>query len=234
VTLPGALVVDFDGTVCLHDVGVCLLEEFGGRKWRDLGRAYDRGELTMRQLIVAENASLSGTREEMLAFVLYHCRLDPSFAGFARWAAAQDLPMTIVSDGSAFHIAPMLASAGIDGIEVVTNDHRFGPDGRSAGLAFPNGHPECVGCGTCKMRAVLEARERHGTIAFIGDGASDRFGALYSDVVFAKHDLPRYCDEHGVPYRPWTHFGDVRASLGSDEPFPGPVAPETCPGWTVP
>jgi 2-hydroxy-3-keto-5-methylthiopentenyl-1-phosphate phosphatase len=233
VTLPGALVVDFDGTVCLHDVGVCLGEEFGGRGWSELGEAYDRGELTMRQLIVAENTSLSGTREEMLAFVLSHCPLDPTFAGFAQWAAAQRLPITIVSDGSAFHIAPMLIAAGIDGIRIVTNDHRFGPDGQSAGLAFPNAHPECVGCGTCKMRAVMEARERHGTVAFVGDGASDRFGALYSDVVFAKDDLPRYCDEHGVPYRAWTDFDDVRTSLGSDEPFPGAVAPTRCPGWTA-
>jgi 2-hydroxy-3-keto-5-methylthiopentenyl-1-phosphate phosphatase len=233
VTLPGALVVDFDGTVCLHDVGVCLLEEFGARAWRELGLAYDRGELTMRQLIVAENASLSSTRDEMLAFVLSHCPLDPTFAAFARWAAAQALPITIVSDGSAFHIAPMLAAAGLEGLEIVTNDHRFGPDGRSAGLTFPNAHPECVGCGTCKMRAVLEARERYGTVAFVGDGASDRFGALYSDVVFAKDDLPGYCDEHGVPYRPWTDFGDVRASLESDAPLPGPLAPVRCPGWTT-
>jgi 2-hydroxy-3-keto-5-methylthiopentenyl-1-phosphate phosphatase len=177
---------------------------------------------------------LGGTREEMLDFVLRHCPMDPTFAPFARWLQDQDIPLTMVSDGSAFHIAPMLAAAGLDHIPVLTNEFLFGPNGRFAGLAFPNAHPECVGCGTCKMLAVTNMQAAWGPTAFIGDGVSDRFAALYADVVFAKRDLPAICEAAGVAFRPWADFNDVRTALESEEPLPTAPAPVVCPGWTLP
>jgi 2-hydroxy-3-keto-5-methylthiopentenyl-1-phosphate phosphatase len=226
-----SVLVDFDGTACLHDVGVCLLERFGAPGWESLGEAYERGEIGLRELISAEMATLLGTRDEMLAFALEHCPMDPTFASFVSWLDERDVPITIVSDGAAFHIEPLLARAGIRGMRVVTNDHRFGPDGRHQQMRHPNGHPTCVGCGTCKMQAVLDARE-DGPVAFVGDGVSDRFAALCSDVVFAKGALPRYCDDHGIPYVPWSDFGDVRRGMEA-EVIHEPASPEMCPGWRV-
>lgn len=229
-----SVLVDFDGTACLHDVGVCLLRRFGAPGWERLGEAYDRGEMGLRELISAENALLLGRRDEMLAFVLEHCPMDPTFGAFVAWLGAGDIATAIVSDGSAFHIEPLLAAAGIQGLRIITNDHRFGPDGRHGEMRYPNGHPICVGCGTCKMQAVLDARER-GQVAFVGDGVSDRFAALYADLVFAKGSLPRYCDDHGVAYRPWVDFQDVRRALqASADLTHAPVAPAICPGWTEP
>ncbi len=101
-------------------------------------------------------------------------------------------------------------------------------------LRHPHGHPECVGCGTCKMLAALKLRERHGPVAFVGEGQSDRYGALYSDVVFAKDTLVQICEEDGVPYLPWETFDDVRAALEEADTLPGPVDPERCPGWRTP
>lgn len=176
---------------------------------------------------------LEGTREEMLAFILGHCPIDPTFAAFAGWLREQDVPLTVVSDGSAFHIPPLLASIGFADIPVITNEFQFGPDERPAGLAFPNAHPECIGCGTCKMLAVTNAQAT-GPVAYIGDGVSDRFAAQYADVVFAKRDLPAICEAVGVAYRPWEDFRDVRASLESGELLPTRRAPILCPGWKLP
>lgn len=178
---------------------------------------------------------LTGTREEMLAFVLEHCPMDPTFVPFVGWLRDRAVPLTVVSDGSAFHIEPMLAAAGLADIPVITNEFGFGRDERFAKLAFPNAHPECIGCGTCKMLAVTNAQAATGMpVAFIGDGVSDRFAALYADVVFAKRELPAYCESAGVPYRPWTNFDDVRSWLESGEVPPGALAPIVCPGWTLP
>ena len=83
-------------------------------------------------------------------------------------------------------------------------------------MRFVNGHPECIGCGTCKMQAVLDAPAHAGPVAFVGEGQTDRYGALYADVTFAKLELVAHCERDGVPYVPWNAFDDVRAWLESD------------------
>ena len=60
---------------------------------------------------------------------------------------------------------------------------------------------------------------------------SDRYGALYADIVFAKDALVAICRDDGVRFVPYENFDDVRAALEVVETLPGPVAPERCPGW---
>ena len=213
---------------------MCLANRFSDPDWTAISDAYERGDRTYRELITEENALLEGTREEMLAFVLEHCPMDPTFAAFAAWLHERKIPLTVVSDGSSFHIEPMLAAIGLTGLPVITNELRFGSNRRFAALEFPNAHPECVGCGTCKMLAVTNAQASSGPVAFIGDGVSDRFAALYADVVFAKRELPSICEATGIAYRPWEDFADVRAWLESGELLPTSPAPILCPGWTLP
>jgi len=221
----GSILVDFDGTACLHDVAEHLLMRFGDPSWPSYDEAWARGEIGAREGIGAQAAMLDAPTDELLGYALDHCPIDPTFSPFVRWVVGVDVPVTVVSDGFGFYIEPLLAAAGIDGIPVVTNTWHDGV------MTFPNGHGECVGCGTCKMRAVLEAP---GPVAFVGEGDSDRFGALYADVVFAKDALVDWCRKDGVPFVPWTDFDAVRARLETGDGLPGPVAPERCPGWRLP
>ena len=226
----GAIVVDFDGTVCLHDVGVDLLARFGTDASRDgelarIDRAFQAGAIGLRDVIVAEAATLRADDEELIAFALAHCPIDPTFAPFAAWAADEGLPLTVVSDGFGLHVEPLLAAAGLDHLPVITNAWDRGS------LAFVAAHPTCVGCGTCKKQAVERAREAHGAVAFIGDGLSDRFGARYADVTFAKDDLAEHCGRESIPFLPYADFDDVRHALLELDRVPGPVGGEPCPGW---
>jgi 2-hydroxy-3-keto-5-methylthiopentenyl-1-phosphate phosphatase len=230
----GAVLVDFDGTACLHDVAEHLLIEFGDPAWPTYDEGVDRGEIGLREAIVAQDGMLRADRDTLLAFALEHCPMDPTFAPFVAWLRDLGIPLTLVSDGFGFYIEPLLAAAGIGGVGVITNEQAWGDDGRAAGMKFVNGHPECVGCGTCKMQAVLSARERHGSVAFAGEGQTDRYGALYADVTFAKLDLVAHCERDGVPFVAWNGFDDIRAWLESDAALPGPVSPVRCPGWTLP
>lgn len=225
----GALLVDFDGTACLADVTEGLLEEFGDPSWPLYDEFVDRGEMGIREALRHEAAMLRGDPEEMLAFAIERYPLDPTFAPFVAWAEERGLPLTLVSDGFAFYIRPMLVAAGLGHIDVVTNELIF-DDGQPE-LRHPNGHPECVGCGTCKMLAAQRARQQHGAVAFIGEGQSDRYGALYSDVVFAKDHLVTLCERDAVPFLPWETFDDVRTALEELREPPGPVGPARCPGW---
>jgi 2-hydroxy-3-keto-5-methylthiopentenyl-1-phosphate phosphatase len=217
-----SILVDFDGTACLHDVAEHLLMRYGDPSWPSYDEAWARGEIGARDGIRAQAAMLSAPTDELLAYALGHCPIDPTFPPFIDWAAEVGAAVTLVSDGFGFYIEPLLRAAGLDGIRVVTNTWRDGE------MSFPNGHRVCIGCGTCKMRAVLEAA---GPVAFVGEGDSDRFGALYADVVFAKDALVDWCRRDGVPFVPWSDFDDVRARLEATDGLPGPVAPDPCPGW---
>jgi 2-hydroxy-3-keto-5-methylthiopentenyl-1-phosphate phosphatase len=82
------------------------------------------------------------------------------------------------------------------------------------------------------MQAVLDSRAR-GPVAFVGEGSSDRYGAVYADVTFAKLELVAHCERDGVPFVPWSDFDDVRRWLENGERLPGAVSPPRCPGWSV-
>ena len=227
-----ALLVDFDGTACLQDVSEMLLDAFGDPGWKALDDAVDRGEMGLREAAGHQAAMLRGSREQMLAFAVAHAELAPTFAPFVEWADANGLPITLASDGFAIYIRPLLEQAGLGRLEVVTNELAL-EDGRVR-LRHPNAHPVCIGCGTCKMLVARRLREAHGSIAFVGEGQSDRYGALYSDIVFAKDALVRICERDDVPYLPWDTFDDVRNALETLGSPPGPADPEPCPGWTTP
>jgi 2-hydroxy-3-keto-5-methylthiopentenyl-1-phosphate phosphatase len=227
-----AVVVDFDGTICPADVSDELLVAFAGEEAERIDREYEAGLIGSRECLERQVALLSARVQEMTARAVERFALDPSFPAFARWCRAMTLPLLVVSDGLGFHIRPMLDAAGVDPVAVITNETIEGDQGSA--MRFPNGHPVCRQCGTCKMRAVLAARERFGRVAFVGDGHSDRYGALYADLVFAKGILADHCRTEAIPHHEWESFHDVRTWLEAPEPPPGAVDPERCPGWREP
>jgi 2-hydroxy-3-keto-5-methylthiopentenyl-1-phosphate phosphatase len=230
----GAVLVDFDGTACSSDVAELLLTLFGDPSWPEYDDAVDRGELGLRDAIRIQDGSLNATGDELVAFAVEHCPLDPTFPPFVAWLTASGVPLALVSDGFGFYIQPILEAAGLGDLTVFSNEQVWGRDGRPGGMRFVNGHEICVGCGTCKMNVVLRYREMHGPVAFIGDGQSDRYGALYADMTFAKGALVDHCRRDGVPFVLWNDFNDVRRSLETTAAAPGPVDPTACPGWTMP
>ena len=116
-----------------------------------------------------------------------------------------------MSDGFGFFIEPALAALGVPELPVVTARTTF--TGRRPSIAFPNGHPACFVCGTCKRERVLAHRAAGRRVLFIGDGESDRYAAGYSDIVFAKRSLERICLEAGWPFHRWTAFSEIETWL---------------------
>jgi 2-hydroxy-3-keto-5-methylthiopentenyl-1-phosphate phosphatase len=226
-----SLVVDFDGTICPRDVSEEILGAFAPPEWWEIDLEFQRGAIGSRECLIRQAELLVGRQEEMQRFAVERHPLEPSFAPFVEWASGTGTEVTVASDGFGFYVEPMLRAAGLEGLTVLTNDVILG--GGAPRFAFPNGHPVCVGCGTCKMRAVIDRRPS-GFVGFIGEGHSDRYGALYADVVFAKKHLVEICRRDGVPFVPWETFDDVRRSLEEDPDLPGSVSPAECPGWTLP
>jgi 2-hydroxy-3-keto-5-methylthiopentenyl-1-phosphate phosphatase len=227
-----SVLIDFDGTASTVDITAALLAEFGDPWWHTYDERFVRGEIGLRASIQAQDRMLHADRGTLMAFALERGSLDPTLMAFVAWCEEHDLDVAIVSDGFGFYIEPILRAAGLERLTVIANEQIW-TDERADGLRFVNAHPICVGCGTCKMQAVLHARER-GAVAFVGEGQTDRYGALYADITFAKLALVDFCRADGVPFVPWSDFDDVRRTLASDIPLPGPVAPIQCPGWTLP
>jgi 2-hydroxy-3-keto-5-methylthiopentenyl-1-phosphate phosphatase len=226
-----SLVIDFDGTICPQDVSEELLDAFAPGEWWDIDLEFQEGRIGARECLVRQAALLRTGRSELIDYAVTRFDLEPTFPPFVAWARRSGMDLAIASDGLGIYVEPMLKRAGVEGVAVLSNDASDSVGG--VRLHFPAAHPLCVGCGVCKMNAVLAQRERAGPVGFVGEGHTDRYGALYSDVVFAKKWLQGICRDDGVPFFEWETFDDVRAVLERLDRLPGPVAPMLCPGWTL-
>jgi len=207
---PLAILVDYDGTIALTDVSDTVMAEHVPGIWEDEVAAYDAGLMGSRRLMELEMSMIDVEPAALLATAASQPH-DPGFVPFVRHAQAAGIPVEIVSDGFGFFIEPALERLGVGELPVITARTTF--EGRRAAITFPNGHPSCLVCGTCKRNRVLAHQTAGRAVVFIGDGESDRYAAGYSDVVWAKRALVRICIEAGWPYQRWTEFREIDAWL---------------------
>ena len=234
---PMSILIDYDGTISLTDVTEQILAEHVPGVWEDEEANYDAGRMGSRRLLAWEVSLIDADPAALRATAAAQPH-DPGFVAFARWATAAGIPVEIVSDGYGFFIAPALKALGVGDLPVVTARTTF--SGRRASIEFPNGHPTCLVCGTCKRQRVLAHRASGRQVVYVGDGESDRYAAGYSDVIFAKRSLERICLEAGWPFHRWTAFSEIDAWLAgtlaawADDPSSFPALAANAPpprGW---
>jgi 2-hydroxy-3-keto-5-methylthiopentenyl-1-phosphate phosphatase len=209
--LPLAILVDYDGTIAQTDVSDALMAEFVTAEWEAKAAEYDAGLSGSRRLMAWEVGLITAPPDELRALAATQPH-DPGWASFVGRARGAGVPVEVVSDGFGFFIPAALAALGTPEVPVVSAETTF-PTGALPRIDFPNGHPRCFVCGTCKRARVLAWQASGRAVAFIGDGESDRYAAGYSDVVFAKHALVRLCVENGWPFRRWTEFSEIETWL---------------------
>ena len=209
---PLAILVDYDGTIALTDVTDQVMARHVPGVWEEAEALYDAGRMGSRRLMSWEMSLIEADPDALLATAAEQPH-DPGFVPFVRRAQAAAIPIEIVSDGFGYFIGPALERLGVPEVPVVTARTVF--HGRQPTLEFPNGHPTCLVCGTCKRQRVLAHRAAGRQVAFIGDGESDRYAAGYSDIVFAKRSLERICLEAAWPFRRWTAFNEIDAWLAA-------------------
>ena len=135
-----SVLVDFDGTASKVDVTASLLATFGDPSWHTYDEAFARGDIGLREAIQAQDRMLDADRDTLIAFALEHGMLDPTFPPFVSWCEANDVDVAIVSDGFAFYIEPMMRTAGLGHVTVISNEQAWRDD-RPDGLRFVNAHP---------------------------------------------------------------------------------------------
>jgi 2-hydroxy-3-keto-5-methylthiopentenyl-1-phosphate phosphatase len=208
---PLAILVDYDGTIALTDVSdTVMAAHVAHADWERIAAIYDAGRMGSRRLMEWEVTLIHATEAELLATAALQPH-DPGFVPFVRRAQAAGIPVEVVSDGFGFFIGPALARLGLAEVPIITARTTF--EGRQARIAWPNGHPDCRVCGTCKRQRVLAHQAAGRAVAFIGDGESDRYAAGYADLIFAKRALVPICLDNGWPFERWTEFSEIHAWL---------------------
>jgi 2,3-diketo-5-methylthio-1-phosphopentane phosphatase len=206
--VPLSVLLDFDGTISLRDVGDVLLSRLVEDQAlvRHMDELYVEGAKGSRELIAWDMEVLPRDSELLLREV-DALALDEGLVGLVDLVHSAGGAVEVVSDGVGFHVERMLAHLGLAHLPVATNASILGQGG--AGVTFPYGHSACRACGTCKRERVRRHREAGRAVVFVGDGPSDRYAAHHADVVFAKASLAAWCEVEGLPYEPWECLADV-------------------------
>ncbi len=209
---PVSVLVDFDGTISLADVGDVLLGDLVDDEAlvRRMDQQYLDGRKGSRELIAWDMEVLPHDPEVLLAAV-DALSLDKTVLDLVETVEGVGGALEIVSDGMGFHVQRMLASIGLPDVPIATNRAVLGAG--AAGVSFPYGHPRCQVCGTCKRERVRIHQAAGRAVVFVGDGPSDQYAAHHADVVFAKASLAAWCGDQGIPYLSWDRLADVAAWL---------------------
>jgi 2,3-diketo-5-methylthio-1-phosphopentane phosphatase len=201
---------DFDGTITERDTLVFLIERVGGGpRMREINdRLLADDKISLRQCLAAGMRSIRAPFAEAVRLLREHVPADPGFAGFARWCAEREIPLTVLSAGFRELIELYLPPADFPGLDVRANT--LVPDERKGW--------QCVfrdrsSFGHDKAAALRAARGAGRYVIFIGDGISDRAPAEVADEVYAKPPLARWCRARGIACREFTRFGDVACDV---------------------
>jgi 2,3-diketo-5-methylthio-1-phosphopentane phosphatase len=203
-----AVFSDFDGTIAHPDTLNFLTETFSSVEFRQgIGRKIACGELSLRDGIQQEVATIRGSLEEVLIFLKKHVEIDSTFPAFAQWCFEQQIPLTILSAGIKDIIEDLLRPCDLKQVEIFANPLRI-VEGRWS-LEFLDDTP----WGHDKASAVRQAKADGWYVVYLGDGLSDRGAARSADLVFAKGGLAHYCTEAHIPYTELTNFSVVQKEL---------------------
>lgn len=205
---PISVLLDFDGTISIDDVGDALLAKLVEDQAlvRHMDELYIEGSKGSRELIAWDMEVLPRDARLLLQEV-DALALDQSLGLLVATVREAGGAVEVVSDGVGFHVERMLAKAGLGDLPIATNASVLGEG--AAGVTFPYGHPACLVCGTCKRERIVRHRTAGRAVVFVGDGPSDRYAAHHADVIFAKASLASWCEVENIPYEPWERLSDV-------------------------
>ncbi len=228
--MPIAYLCDFDGTISPNDIGAAFAERFspsGAASKLPMLDDWLAGRVGHRELTLAQCELLSVTEADARTFTRSFS-LDPHFAPFAREALGRGDAVMVVSEGLGFYVQDHLDRAGLGGLPWAANRAVFHDDRVTA--EFPYADPACETCGNCKAQHVRRYRGRGFHTVLVGDGASDRHGALAADSVLAKHSLQEWCEREGIAHKSFEDFRDVAEFARRLDPMIAPLAPGTARG----
>ena len=204
---------DFDGTITLKDVGDTMFETFGGGECKDIIREYQEGKISAVECFRRESAACSHVKIDELNAFLDQQEIDETFIDFVSYCRRRQFECTILSDGMEYYIERILARHGVRDVPFFANTlHLIPVDGTSYVRFephFPYTDEMCDRCACCKRNHLLTLSGDDDSIIYIGEGYSDRCPARFADMIFAKDELLKYCQQENISYYEYRTFADI-------------------------
>ena len=208
------LVVDFDGTITQEDVLDEIARTFGDDEvYREVDEALDRNGITLHEVLRREFEPVRAPLGEVLEWVHANASIRPGFRELVELARSRGWRVVVVSSGFRQLIEPMLERAGIQGLELVSNE--VDPDREGWRITFFD-ESRCEVCGEACKRTTVRSMVDGGEVVYVGDGYSDRCAAEDADLVFARRGLAAYLAERGVPFEPFDDFFQIAKKLEAE------------------
>lgn len=198
--------VDFDGTITKQDIGNAFFRRFGNEaeSIRAVGQWKNDG-LSGKDLMKREAEFVSVTREIALDYVKGF-DIDDSFKPFVDFCRENKIEVTILSDGLDFYINEVLSRNDLATIPFYSNVAHF--ESGKIDIEFPY-ESSCPKCANCKGHQILTQTGIDDLVVYIGNGFSDRCAVDYADMIFAKDELLKYCEDNNITYFPFNTFKEV-------------------------
>lgn len=202
---------DFDGTIFHEDVGDAFFEHVIGTEYRALQKRFLEEKLSPLEFFNACAERMTISDLPSLYRFLDGFEADTSFAPFVQWAASNGYPITVVSDGLDIYVDYLMKKLGIE-VPVRVNRLQIAPDG-TCSIELAHYHESSVKSGVSKPGIIASESNERDVKILIGDGISDFEAAHFAEVVFAKGELEKYCQQENITYRTYATFDDVRLAI---------------------
>lgn len=196
---------DFDGTITKKDLGDEIFKVFG--KFEPYHSMLLAGEMKIDQYWKTLLEEIVADENDIIKFA-NEAETDAYFKEFSEYCKINNIPFAVVSDGFDTYIKTVLSKLNAD-VKVFSNSINWNV---SPPLPhFPGAAEACTClCASCKKNYLLVNTPPDDIIVYIGDGYSDFCAAEYSDIVFAKGKLAKYCNENKIPHHTYKTFFDVK------------------------
>ncbi len=209
--LSPVLLLDFDGTAAVRNVGMALIERFSrDDAWRGIDDDYGKGKFGSKRAYELLGPLMEGGEREWGEFLERGFDLDEGLASLVQTALGRGWRVEILSDGLDFYIERLLNRSGV---KLPIRAGTLKEESGGAVITTPHASVECGYCGTCKTARVRELSGEGRKVVFVGDGLSDRCAAPNADMIFAKDILAKHLSEKKIPFIPFKTLRDVENHL---------------------
>lgn len=217
---------DFDGTITCQDACDQILAAFANGDWNDIGRSYEKGDISHEEMNTRFMEMLAVSPEDLEAFVRKNISVRNDFNDFVLACKELEIMPLIISSGWDFYIKILLSEQNVifpesledltdiksDCLPVICNRIKFDSASASWRIEFPfTGNQKS----SPNKTAIIHALRHEGVknIIAIGDGLSDRGMARAADLVFSRDMLTEYCRDHGIKAIEFDTFREIEDAL---------------------